>query len=231
MKKYITYFSIVALAAFAASCNLNDDPVFNDDDAFVAFDKAAVSYAEDAGEIKIPVTLASIQGIATTVSYEVVNGTAVSGKDFELVDGSGTLSFTADARTQYIAVKILERPGEYTGDLKFSLKFKSSGDVAIGADNTCTVTILDNDHPLAAILNTYTATGKSYFNGDMEWDITLTKDENDPGLVWFTNLVGGINGYYGIVTMEDGIPVTITLPLGQASTTQSTNISTRKAIL
>jgi len=223
MKRIFTYFCIVALAAFAASCNLNENPVFNDDDAFVAFDKAAFSYAEDTGEIKIPVTLASLNGISTTVSYEAVNGTAVAGTDYELADGTGTLTFTSDARTQYIVVNLIDRAGEYTGDLKFSLKFKSSGDVATGADDTCTITILDNDHPLAAILNTYTATGKSYFNGDLEWDITLLKDEDDPGVVWFENLCGGVSGFYGIVTMEDGAPVTITLPLGQASTINSTS--------
>ena len=213
----------IALAAFAVSCDKNENPVFNDDDAFVAFDKASASYAENVGEIKIPVTLASIQGIATTVSYEAVNGTAVAGKDFELVDGSGTLTFSAEGRTQYIAVKIIDRAGEYTGDLKFSLKFKSAGSVAIGAENSCTITILDLDHPLASILNTYKASGKSYFNGDSEWERTLLKDESDPGLVWFENLVPDTKGFYGIVTMEDGAPVSIALPLGQVSTKLTTS--------
>lgn len=223
MKKIFTYITLVAFAAIAASCNMNNEPVFNDADAFVAFDKAALSCKESDGSIKVSVTLASVAGISTTVSYAAVDGTAVAGKDFELADGTGTLTFTAENRTQYITVNILEHPGEYTGDLKFSLTFKSTGDVNSGADKTCTITILDNDHPLASILNTYKATGKSYFNGEIEWEMTLEKDAKDVAMVWFTKLVGGVSGYYGIVTMEDGKPVSIAIPIGQISTVNTTS--------
>lgn len=232
MKRIIAYFSIVALAAFAASCNLNDNPVFNDDDAFVAFDSPAASCNETDGEISIPVTLASVQGISTTISYEAVDGTAKAGTNFDLVDGAGTLTFTADARTQYIKVKIYDpevtytedgerEGGRYTGDLKFSLKFKSTGSVNSGADNTCTITINDLDHPLSAILGdwTFSATCRG---ASASWPCELRKDPDDDHLVWFYDLVyfsrnkwdGWDISYYGIVS-ED--LKTITIPLGQES--------------
>lgn len=222
MKKIFTYISLVAVAALAASCDMNKEPVFNDADAFVAFDKAAFSCQESVGSIQIPVTLASVAGISTTVSYAAVDGTAVAGTDFELADGRGTLTFTADARTQYITVNIIEHPGVYTGDLNFSLEFKSTGDVNSGFDNKCTITILDNDHPLAPILNTYKATGKSYFNGEIEWEMTLEKDAKDVAMVWFSQLVGGVSGFYGIVTMTDGQPTSIAIPMGQISAVNTT---------
>lgn len=222
MKKIFTYISLVAVAALAASCNMNKEPVFNDADAFVAFDKAAFTCKESDGSIQIPVTLASVAGISTTVSYAAVDGTAVAGTDFELADGRGTLNFTADARTQYITVNIIEHPGVYTGDLNFSLEFKSTGDVNSGFDNKCTITILDNDHPLASILNTYKATGTSYFNGEIEWEMTLEKDAKDVAMVWFSQLVGGVSGFYGIVTMTDGQPTSIAIPMGQISAVNTT---------
>lgn len=223
MKKIFTYISLVAVAALAASCDMNKEPVFNDADAFVAFDKAAFSCQESVGSIQIPVTLASVAGISTTVSYAAVDGTAVAGTDFELTDGRGTLTFTADARTQYITVNIIEHPGVYTGDLNFSLEFKSTGDVNSGFDNKCTITILDNDHPLASILNTYKATGTSYFNGEIEWEMTLEKDAKDVAMVWFSQLVGGVSGFYGIVTMTDGQPTSIAIPMGQISAVNTTS--------
>ena len=232
MKRIIAYFSIVALAAFAASCNLNDNPVFNDDDAFVAFDKASMSCNETDGEISIPVTLASVQGIATTISYEAVDGSAKAGTNFDLVDGTGTLTFSADERTQYIKVKIYDpevvynedgerEGGRYTGDLKFSLKFKSTGSVNAGADNSCTVTIGDLDHPLSAILGDWTFAAVCR-GADASWPCELRKDPEDDHLVWFYDLVylsrSGWDGwdisYYGIVS-ED--LTTITIPLGQES--------------
>ena len=102
MKKIFTYLTIVAVAAFAASCNTNNDPVFDDADAFVAFDKAAMTCLETAKEISVPVTLASVAGIATTISYEAVDGTAKSGVNYDLSDGTGTLTFSETGRTQYI---------------------------------------------------------------------------------------------------------------------------------
>lgn len=232
MKRIITYFSIVALAAFAASCNLNDNPVFNDDDAFVAFDSPSASCNETDGEISIPVTLASVQGIATTISYEAVDGSAKAGTNFDLVDGTGTLTFSAENRTQYIKVKIYDpevtytdegerEGGRYTGDLKFTLKFKSTGSVNAGADNSCTITINDLDHPLSAILGDWTFSAVCR-GADASWPCELRKDPDDDHLVWFYDLVylsrSGWDGwdisYYGIVS-ED--LTTITIPLGQES--------------
>jgi len=226
MKKFFVLTSILAAGLLlAVSCDKNENPEFSDSDAFVAFNKAAYSFSEDAGTIKIPVTLASVSGISTTISYAPVDGTAKAGKDFELEDGTGTLTFDADGRTQYISIKIIEHKGEYTKDLKFQLSIKSSGDVSIGADNICTITILDNDHPLAAILGTYVASGESYFNGEIEWEMDLIKDPDDPTVVWFDKLCGGVSGFYGNVTMDSAgkYPEKITLPIGQASTKNSTS--------
>lgn len=221
MKKIFTFLSIVIFgASMTVSCNLNDNPKFNDKDAFVAFDKATATIKEDGGAIEIPVTLASVKGIAATVSYESVDGTAKVGEDFELVDPQATLTFSAEARTQYVKVKILPKTGLYTGDLKFTLQFKSTGDVKAGAESTCTITIVDNDHPLTFVLGDYKAMGKDNNNKDVEWTMTLKKDPKDINVVWFYNIanLGDWAGddimYYGVVSADKK---TITLPIGQKS--------------
>ncbi|MCR4860851.1 MAG: hypothetical protein K5910_09330 [Bacteroidales bacterium] len=221
-------FGLVALA----SCELNSDPKFNDSDAFVAFDKAAFSCSETDGEISVPVTLASLDGMSTTVSYGAVDGTAKSGVNYELVDGAGTLTFTPTARTQYVKVRVLDPgveyedgervSGLYTGDLKFKLEFKSTGDVGTSMQNACTVTIKDIDHPMSALLGTYKTEGPDYFSGGatVSWMMTITKDASDDHMVWFDNIFGndGWAGddmlYYGNV---DADLTTITVPLGQES--------------
>ena len=177
MKKVLTYISLFVFgAALFSSCNLNESPKFNDKDAFVAFDKAAVSVKEEGKTVVIPVTLASLKGVSTSVSYEAVDGTAKNGVDYKLADETGILTFTPEARTQYITVNIIERDGVFTGDIKFSLKFKSTGDVAEGAENSCTITILDHDHPLSALLGTYTATGNDANKGASTWEMEFFKD-------------------------------------------------------
>lgn len=243
MKKY--YIILAALAIFAVSCDKNENPVFNDADAFVAFDKPTMTVSETAKTVTVPVTLVSLGGLETTISYEAIDGDGKKGAkvdvNYTLADGAATLTFTKDAPTQYITVNILDPEvtyskdaetgeqvrdgGKYTGDLKFSLKFKSTGDVAAGRGDTCVITIEDTDHPLSAILGDWTFNarkGSTYAAATaVSWDNVLRKDENDDHKVWFFNIAYLSSGwagwdisYYGNVS-ED--LTTITIPLGQES--------------
>lgn len=228
-------YSVVALLCGLltfASCELNKNPEFNDADSFVSFDKAALAYDETVGEISVPVTVASLNGKNTTVSYGSVDGSAKAGVNFDLVDGSGVLTFTPENRTQYIKVKIYDPDvvyadgarvsGKYTGDLKFKLEFKSTGDVNASMENSCTVTIQDTDHPLSSILGDWTFSADE--DGEMaSWPCELKKDEEDDHVVWFYDIAhfaasglgaGWNKSYYGVVS-ED--LTTITIPLGQES--------------
>ena len=219
MKKIFYLFSIVVLGALLASCNhLNDLPKFDDSNAFAAFTKSSLAIPENGGTLSIPVHVTSLGGVATTVSYEFVNGSATQGVDFEDASGSGTISFAAGESEKNIVVKIIEHPGVFTGDRSFSVKFKSAGDVKIGASNSCNVTINDLDHPLSALFGTYTAKGTSYFSGPVEEEMTFMKDASDVTKVWIDNLFcnsgwsGSDTMFYGIVNSEMTL---ITIPLGQ----------------
>ena len=217
MKKIILLLNIFALCLLA-SCNPNKLAEFDDKDAFVAFNGANYNISEDGGSIKIPVTLASAKGLDATVTVAGVDGTAKAGVDFTVATSS--LQFNASTRTAYVEVNIINRPGEYTGDLSFQLKFGSLGGVNAGFQSTTTITINDLDHPLSFILGDYTASGISYWDGPINWTMTLKKDASDDSKVWFFNLFGNSGWaaddtmFYGVVNPEK---TTITIPLGQTS--------------
>lgn len=227
MKKYYVILAVLALAA----CSKNENPVFDDANAFVAFNKGTASVTEVTKTVSVPVTLVSLRGLETTISYEAVDGTAKAGVNYNLADGAATLSFTKENPTQYIVVNIIDVDavydgeervgGKYTGDLKFTLKFKSTGDVASGYENSCVVTIEDTDHPLSAILGDWTFSGFKPAGTAVSWANVLRKDESDDHKVWFFNIAylspsweGWDISYYGNVS-ED--LKTITIPLGQES--------------
>lgn len=217
MKKIILLLNIFALCLLA-SCNPNKLAEFDDKDAFVAFNGANYNISEDGGSIKIPVTLASAKGLDATVTVAGVDGTAKAGVDFSVATSS--LQFNATERTAYVEVNIVNRPGEYTGDLSFQLKFADLGGVNAGFQSTTTITINDLDHPLSFILGDYTASGVSYWDGPINWTMTLKKDAADDSKVWFFNLFGNSGWaaddtmFYGVVNPEK---TTITIPLGQTS--------------
>lgn len=205
MKKITYLFSIVLMGALVASCNLNNFPTFNDDDAFTAFTKSSMTIAENGGTLNIPVHVTSLGGVSTTVTYEFVNGTASQGVDFEDASGTGSINFAAGETEKYISVRIIDHPGVFTGDLSFSVRFKSTGDVKSGIVNSCDVTITDIDHPLSNILGTYTANAYTqWYEETYKWTVTISKDNSDLSKVWISD-IDPYFGSYGYSTRVYGI--------------------------
>lgn len=219
MRRLLYILSIVAIVA--SSCEkLNETPVFSDSDAFVKINKPTMGINENAGILRIPVTLVSASGIATSVTYKVTDGTAKVNDNYTLVDATKTLTFTAENRTQNIEINIVNLALLYTGDLKFTVEIEATGTVKMGSDNKCTVTIQDLDHPLTPILGDYDAVGTSYFNGSEQWTVTLAKDATDVTKVWISNFVKGGSSLavYGVVDAEMTI---IKVPVYQVIATSS----------
>ena len=227
MKLNIKYLSfLLAGAAFLASCDKNEPNVFDDKDAFVAFDATSAMYAEDysadGATFRIPVTLASVKGLEETVKFEIVTPeakAAVEGVNYELLTTTGVLSFDAENRTQYIEFKT-KADGQYTGDLKFSVKLLASETLLVGKESECVITISDIDHPLSFMLGAYTATGVNYWNGPTTWTMTFYKDAEDDHKVWIDNLFEKASWaaedtrYYGVVSDDN---TTLNIPFGQTS--------------
>ncbi len=212
MKKSIQYIALAAAGALMAlSCNKNQPPVFDDANAFVAFPKETTAGAEgklqedgsylDGDIVRLPVTLASVEGIEEAVKFNVIDGTAKSGVNYRVLTAGGTLSFDAENRTRYIEIQLLY-DGIYTGDLKFTVNLEKPQTVNLGSAKTCTVTVQDVDHPLAALLGSYTVTAAQAYNNP--WKMTLYKDEKDDHKVWFFNLTSMSTGWAGFDTMYYG---------------------------
>jgi len=230
MKKLLIYSAIALTGAvLLASCDKNQPPVFDDANAFVAFSSATYamdeSYEQEDGSfatlgdtLRIPVSLASAKGIEETVKFTLKDSTAKAGVNYKLLTTSGTLSFDAENRTQYIEIQMLYY-SEYTGDLKFMVELSKPETVVLGATSSCLVTVGDVDHPLAALLGSYSATSTNGARTN-PWIMTLAKDEEDDHMVWIDNIfanpgwAGWDTAFYGNV---DDNMTTIVIPVGQNS--------------
>lgn len=187
-----------------ASCQSVDTPMFSDKDAFVAFDSKSTSIAENAGsEVKIPVSLVASKGLDVSVGFEI-DTTAYAGKNaakegvnYRLKNTSNTLSFTADGEmVAYILIEPIDND-DYNGDVCFDIKLSAPEGCNLGANYTTTVTISDDDHPLAAagILGKYNASGANPFEDGMQnWTCEVVKDADYVDRVWFTQIVPAANG-------------------------------------
>ncbi len=198
---------------FATSCS-NDLPEFNDSDAFVALRSATAEVDETGETLSIPVLLTSLSGVEGKVDFEITpdsTAPAKEGVNYSIENESKTLSFTKDANMQYIKLKIIDN-STYNGDVRLNINLVNPQNVNLGSMKTITVTIADDEHPLAFMLGSYAASGTSYFDGATEWDVTISKDDNDVSKVWIGNLVpsGSSLKVFGVVNddhTEIHIPV------------------------
>lgn len=213
-----------------ASCQSVDTPMFSDKDAFVAFDSKTTSIAENAArEVKIPVSLVASKGLDVSVGFEI-DTTAYAGKNaakegvnYRLKNTSNTLSFAADGEmVAYISIEPIDN-GDYNGDVCFDIKLSAPEGCNLGANYTTTVTISDDDHPLAAagILGTYTASGVSPFQEDngatFTWTCEVVKDADYVDRVWFTQIVPTVSGatYKSVMGTVSADYRSITINAGQ----------------
>lgn len=213
-----------------ASCQSVDTPMFSDKDAFVAFDSKTTSIAENAArEVKIPISLVASKGLDVSVGFEI-DTTAYAGKNaakegvnYRLKNTSNTLSFTADGEmVAYLSIEPIDN-GTYDGDVCFDIKLSAPEGCNLGANYTTTVTISDDDHPLAAagILGTYTASGVSPFEDDngatFTWTCEVVKDADYIDRVWFTQIVPTESGavYKSVMGTVSADFKSITINAGQ----------------
>ena len=213
-----------------ASCQSVDTPMFSDKDAFVAFDSKSTSIAENAArEVKIPISLVASKGLDVSVGFEI-DTTAYAGKNaakegvnYRLKNTSNTLSFTDGGEmVAYLSIEPIDN-GTYDGDVCFDIKLSAPEGCNLGANYTTTVTISDDDHPLAAagILGTYTASGVSPFEDDngatLTWTCEVVKDADYIDRVWFTQIVPTESGavYKSVMGTVSADFKSITINAGQ----------------
>lgn len=212
-----------------ASCQSVDTPMFSDKDAFVAFDSKSTSIAENAArEVKIPISLVASKGLDVSVGFEI-DTTAYAGKNaakegvnYRLKNTSNTLSFTDGGEmVAYLSIEPIDN-GTYDGDVCFDIKLSAPEGCNLGANYTTTVTISDDDHPLAAagILGTYTASGVSPFEDNgatFTWTCEVVKDADYIDRVWFTQIVPTESGavYKSVMGTVSADFKSITINAGQ----------------
>lgn len=201
------FIYVAVVGALFASCQSVETPMFSDKDAFVAFDNASTTIEENANkEIQIPVSLVASKALDVSVNFEI-DTTAYAGKNaakegvnYRLKNTSTTLTYTSTGElVGYITVEPIDN-SNYDGDVCFDIRLSSPNGCSLGANYTTSVTIADDDHPLAAagILGTYSVRGESPFEGEegvvYTWTCEVQKDADYVDRVWFTQLVPTVSG-------------------------------------
>lgn len=155
---------------------------------YVNFSNLTYTVKEDAGELKIPVTLHSGKTLSTTVTYTVASGDeyAVPGVDYTIEgDGVLTVSNEKGAVCDSIVIKPISQKGVLQGNktIVLSIGQITADGVYKGAIDKCTVTIIDVDGGINLLAGSWTGTDipTSKNAGSVSWQIALVSD-GDSGL-------------------------------------------------
>ncbi len=155
MKKYInSLFAIFAALVIFTGCDEEDGRI-TFDGAFIEFDVATQSIAENSTSIvRIPVNNAGpTSGSDITVNYSTEGSTAVEGVDFEILAGGqlGQVIIPAGSNTGIIQLRMIDNLMS-EGNLVLNLKLASnSANISSGRGEVglaSSLTIIDDDCPI-----------------------------------------------------------------------------------
>lgn len=205
MKKIVKFIAVASLLVASSSCLKYADYNWV---PFTTFDQTSFKVEESATatSLSVPVKVYNAKG-GTTVSYDIVEKGAKQGVDYT-INGSGTLTFAEGVETQNIEFTIMGQPGTYTGDVSFQIVLKGgTDDVTNGARKTCTVTIVDTDHPLLALFGDYTMKSLQLDeDGQLQyysWTMSINPYDGDPTKVWLDKLFI-LQSWYGSYLSDGG---------------------------
>lgn len=171
--KSLKYIILSAIAVvLSTSCEKNYPESFNPEDTFVSFDVSTATLKENATEaVRIPIMLAGVPGgvnVTATVgvSTEGIASPAVEGTDFEIVNKE--ISFTEGYGTEYVEIVPIDN-NNFEGNKSFILTIESvTPELSMeSVQNTVTITLNDDEHPLAYLFGNWAFTGVDPTSGTM----------------------------------------------------------------
>jgi len=187
MKKIISRITFVlAAVSLLVSCEA-DYIMFDSSKDFVAFPDKATSILEAGGAVGIPVYVVALKGspsVTVDFDFDVTDlaNPAVEGEDFTLVNASKTLTFSQGWGYDTIWIQPIDND-VFTGNKLFNVNLTSnSQSYQFGANQTHSVTIIDDEHPLKKWIGTYSVAATSYGSPgawDESWTVKTESVEGD----------------------------------------------------
>ena len=222
MKSILKYIPVFIMLFVAFSCEEEDPVLFKVEDSFVAFDNTAGVVPEGSPTaIEIPVSVATHKGASVTVTFEFstegIDNPAVEGVDFTLVNSSKTLTFAEGVGSEMIKIQAIDNGvRDLDKYVKIKIVSNSAGfdlGMAGGLGLEYTLTVADDEHPLALVLGNYVESDYLFPDGSLEatYNVIVEPDPDDETKVLINNLWGGGEIISAIVDLDN---MTLTIPAG-----------------
>lgn len=194
--KYFKLFLLVAAIAFFGSCSDDKETQNTNSDVVVEMESPTFSAKESAGSVKVPIKVTGKTNGKVYVTMEVKEcGKNPAKKDVHFYVADTTITISNEiGYVEYRAVDDKEKNEDRT----FQFVIKEAKGAKIGAQNTTTVTIVDNDNaPYDRLQGEWTLSAKDADGQGDSFTVTIT----DPAQF---NEDGTENHEYGKILYMDG---------------------------
>jgi len=219
----ISFFSLILMFVFM-SCEKQEAIIYSG--KVVYFENSALAIPENStSDLAIRLIAAGTKdaggsGATMTLSTAGIDNPAIEGTDFTI--SGNTVSYDTYYGLDSVVLTPIDNDVYETDKYVDIIITSVTNGYEAGAKDTLRVTISDNEHPLALVIGTYSASATSYFNGAEVYDIRTAPDPDDETHLLITNFVNGGSNLviYGIVDLNAG---TIQIPVGQDLVASDTN--------
>lgn len=174
--KYFKLFLLVAAVAFFGSCSDDKETQNTNKDVVVEMESPTFSAKEGAGAVKVPIKVTGKTNgnvYVTLAVKEVGNNPAKEDVHYYVTDKTITIS-DGTGYAEYRAVD----DKEINDDRTFEFEIVEAKGATIGAQNSCIVTIKDNDKdPYDRLQGKWQLTGKDQYGKTVSWNVTITEPQ------------------------------------------------------
>mgnify|MGYP004474612337 FL=1 len=194
--KYFKLFLLVAAIAFFGSCSDDKETQNTNSDVVVEMESPTYSAKESAGSVKVPIKVTGKTNGKVYVTIEVKeygNNPAKEDVHYYVADKTITIS----DEIGYVEYRAVDDK-EMNEDRQFQFVIKEAKGAKIGAQNTTTVTIVDNDNaPYDRLQGEWKLSAKNPDGQDESFTVNITEPAQ-------FNEDGTENREYGKVLYMDG---------------------------
>ncbi|WP_303152652.1 hypothetical protein [uncultured Prevotella sp.] len=197
--KYFKLFLLVAAIAFFGSCSDDKETQNTNSDVVVEMESPTFSAKESAGSVKVPIKVTGKTNgkVYVTMTMKECNGPGDNPAKKDVHYYVADTTITISDEIGYVEYRAVDDK-EMNEDRKFQFVIKEAKGAKIGAQNTTTVTIVDNDNaPYDRLQGEWTLSAKDPDGQGDSFTVTITEPNE-------LNEDGTKNHEYGMVLYMDG---------------------------
>ena len=180
--KYLNIYLLDLLTIFIVGCS-DDDPAMNSASTTVSFTQSEVTFNENAGIVKVPLTIEGERNGMIKVTFKVEDGSAIVNEHYIVT--TTTVYIPTDANDTFgCEIRLLDDGMTENDDRNLKVTIENVEGAQTGATSTCNVILKDVDkNPYFKLMGTWTFNAVKATDGSaVSFTVTISDGGDEANL-------------------------------------------------